>query len=875
MATSPLKVIALISGGKDSLFSILHCLANGHEIVALANLYPPTLPGGGQQQRDDDIDSFMYQTIGHNVIPLYAGALGIPLFREEIMGSAVDSGREYGLGENRDDETENLVPLLERCVRETGANAVSTGAILSTYQRTRVEAIAVRLGLTPLSYLWQYLYLPPYTQASLLDDMRNVGQDARIIKVASGGLDESFLWEDVAAQKTIARMKRRMEMFGGGAGGAVIGEGGEFETLALDGPASLWKQSIEIAEVKKMAGEGGSASAQLVGAKLVPKAAANASEEEQLRIPPLLDAEFEQVLDHLKTSSPWQPSKGDNLAGPLFNRPTGVIIDRKTAQDISSLNPSTIRIANMMPSRDNTMGQPMTNTKDQMIDLMNGVQYKLFQLELSFLDVIHTTIRLRDMSSFAEVNTVYSSYFRFPNPPSRVTISCGELMPKGVDIMLGTEAGKAGYQSQREALHVQSRSYWAPANIGPYSQAVSILLISKGTKDDATIAHARLVHVAGQIPLKPASMDIVTASDLGMSGATAIQACAICKTTSHLQRCTMCKSIKYCSKECQKKDWKAHKVVCASLRDSKEEDPLSAIPAPSQVSTGTDSRLRPDGDDDIALPVELREFAAQSVLSLQHLWRIGRAMNVTAWIGAVAVLSRSGTSEAVKKAHLACDTWHRIHEIIRNIGTAPDDDDESEEPDERDAWDIANGVSRLQTSGKEKDTRLPLPDFSKIKGDKVSNAMLHPPVFAAEVQSLPRDAMIEWCSTGVAATDQQIEYAVNGHGSGWTSYDCIVHTSKRSKTVVEYVTFADASGLDTYVQLVDDRYKYDAMTVYTTKALPDVFWRVFPKAMVIPCFRLWSRDEKEGVRDIEALLTMRCDTYDDRDFMYENDGDSE
>ena len=26
----------------------------------------------------------------------------------------------------------------------------------------------------------------------------------------------------------------------------------------------------------------------------------------------------------------------------------------------------------------------------------------------------------------------------------------------------------------REALHVQSTSYWAPANIGPYSQAVKV-----------------------------------------------------------------------------------------------------------------------------------------------------------------------------------------------------------------------------------------------------------------------------------------------------------------------------------------------------------------------------------------------------------------
>ena len=36
-----MKFIALISGGKDSIFNIMKCLENGHELVALANLYPP------------------------------------------------------------------------------------------------------------------------------------------------------------------------------------------------------------------------------------------------------------------------------------------------------------------------------------------------------------------------------------------------------------------------------------------------------------------------------------------------------------------------------------------------------------------------------------------------------------------------------------------------------------------------------------------------------------------------------------------------------------------------------------------------------------------------------------------------------------------
>lgn len=54
----------------------------------------------------------------------------------------------------------------------------------------------------------------------------------------------------------------------------------------------------------------------------------------------------------------------------------------------------------------------------------------------------------------------------------------------------------------RSALHVQSRSYWAPANIGPYSQATSTTLSPGATQ----------ISIAGQIPLLPSSMSLPGAS---------------------------------------------------------------------------------------------------------------------------------------------------------------------------------------------------------------------------------------------------------------------------------------------------------------------------------------------------------------------------
>lgn len=47
-----------------------------------------------------------------------------------------------------------------------------------------------------------------------------------------------------------------------------------------------------------------------------------------------------------------------------------------------------------------------------------------------------------------------------------------------------------------------------------------------------------------------------------------MECCYACKaTTTSLSKCSKCKSVQYCSMECQKKDWKkGHKLVCSSAR---------------------------------------------------------------------------------------------------------------------------------------------------------------------------------------------------------------------------------------------------------------------------------------------------------------------
>jgi diphthine-ammonia ligase len=492
-----LKVIALISGGKDSLFSILHCLANGHEIVALGNLYPDDVKvdnSGQQIENEQDTDSYMYQTVGHSVVAHYAEALDIPVYRHPLSGRAVDKSLDYspsGVNDGQQDEAENLRLLLQEIIaKHPEANAVSTGAILSTYQRMRVESVAIRLKLVPLSYLWQYPYLPPHRDSSLLEDMQNVRMDSRLIKVASGGLDETFLDRTVSDPKTALRMTQKMKYFEP-AVGAILGEGGEFETLALSGPRPLWKKKIVLTDTSVNAGDGGSFSLAIRGAKVE-----NFTKEDKqsdisfLRVPSLLDSEFHDLVIQ---------NDSVNQTSPLFAQK--VVEQPITFPDFSSaisFDQITTDKQTSIPQFYTFSGKGAT-ALEQMQAIISCIDQRLGSW-------IHsTTLLLKDMADFQAVNLVYGRLFTEALPPARVTIAVGDLLPKNCLVILTIKLSKV--QTKRIGLHVQSRSYWAPANIGPYSQAICEPL--RFVDPDTKARPSLLINVAGQIPLVPASTELI------------------------------------------------------------------------------------------------------------------------------------------------------------------------------------------------------------------------------------------------------------------------------------------------------------------------------------------------------------------------------
>lgn len=122
----------------------------------------------------------------------------LPLFQEKITGTAV--AKELGYKQQDGDEVEDMFRLLRR-VKEQVPNleAVGCGAILSHYQRLRLENVCGRLGLKALCFLWQR------DQSEALADMVSSQISAVLVKVAGMGLCHRQLNQTIAELSPLLR----------------------------------------------------------------------------------------------------------------------------------------------------------------------------------------------------------------------------------------------------------------------------------------------------------------------------------------------------------------------------------------------------------------------------------------------------------------------------------------------------------------------------------------------------------------------------------------------------------------------------------------------------------------------------------------------
>jgi diphthine-ammonia ligase len=204
-----MKVAALFSGGKDSVFSIYIAQQYGWDVTHLVTL------------ASENKDSWMFHSINIHLTDLLAETLGIPLLKRTTKG-----------------EKENELQDLQNLLGDLPIDGVISGAIASEYQRTRIERVCVRLGIKSFTPLW---HKKPEV---LLRDQLHAGFESIIVGVFANGFDESWLGRQIT-EETIEDLLEHQKRFGIN----VAGEGGEFETLVLDGP--LYTKKLVIDETEK------------------------------------------------------------------------------------------------------------------------------------------------------------------------------------------------------------------------------------------------------------------------------------------------------------------------------------------------------------------------------------------------------------------------------------------------------------------------------------------------------------------------------------------------------------------------------------------------------------------------------------------------
>lgn len=211
----PVRVIALLSGGKDSVAAIEVAQGFGWHVVGAIVLRPAS------------DDAWMFHTPFLDAVQGVAECMGMPLLEAKVR-----------------DGPENEVVDLEAAVKKARdqwpAEALVSGALASEYQRVRIEAVGHRLGLKTFTPLW---HKQPETY---LRSLLAAGYDIRFTRTAADGVTNAWCGQRLDAAKVDAMRAHKARPH-------IAGEGGEYETLVLDAPHYRKRLVVDQARVQASA----------------------------------------------------------------------------------------------------------------------------------------------------------------------------------------------------------------------------------------------------------------------------------------------------------------------------------------------------------------------------------------------------------------------------------------------------------------------------------------------------------------------------------------------------------------------------------------------------------------------------------------------
>lgn len=201
---------SLYSGGKDSSWALYRALEAGRPVDTLVTVHPAA-------------GSYLYHVPATRLAGLAAESVGLELLEVEADVSAAGPVDATSQGDRELDPLEGALAAYRQA--RGGLGGLTAGAVASDYQADRLNAMCDRLNCELFTPLWG---------ANPLDagrSMIDAGFDIRVVSVAADGLDRSWLGRqlDHEAFDELAGLNESR-------GVHVLGEGGEYETLVVDGP---------------------------------------------------------------------------------------------------------------------------------------------------------------------------------------------------------------------------------------------------------------------------------------------------------------------------------------------------------------------------------------------------------------------------------------------------------------------------------------------------------------------------------------------------------------------------------------------------------------------------------------------------------------
>ncbi|MFA5358102.1 MAG: diphthine--ammonia ligase [archaeon] len=211
---SKTKIGALVSTGKDSIYALYCMQKQGFEIACIITI------------DSHNKDSYMFHAPEVKLAKLQAKALGLD---KKLIVIKTKGEKEKELK-----ELEKAIVLAKKKYKIKG---ITSGALFSEYQKSRVEKICAKLKLRSLAPLWHK------NQLEYLKEIIATGFEIIITKIACYGLNEHWLGRkidsDAIAELELLEKRFRIN---------VAGEGGEYESLVLGAPNFSKKIWIEKSE---------------------------------------------------------------------------------------------------------------------------------------------------------------------------------------------------------------------------------------------------------------------------------------------------------------------------------------------------------------------------------------------------------------------------------------------------------------------------------------------------------------------------------------------------------------------------------------------------------------------------------------------------